>query len=573
MVSIITFRLCKSSPLKLHLIIVSFTFLRQQIFTKKASWQWYDRSKLAKPSNMDFKKVTRVNYAFFQLDGYGNIWGTDEWADPRLLFGDVTGECQPGAPRCRCSWTEPHHKSCSYHLENTGLISLVHSAGREIYPSIGGWTLSDPFSTMAADPTSRTNFARNCRNLIVEYNFDGIDIDWEYPGYAAHSGTPADKGNFNLLLRDISMELDKLSQETGRSYGLTAALPCGPSNIGNIDITTVADYLTEFNLMTYDFHGAWDATTGVNSPLYDQSDDPEQGWSVDGCVNNWIARGAPQEKLNIGLGFYGRSFREAKDMGVAHAGTDDMSWAIDEGSPQYFNIMEQINSMSVQWDDETQTPYALFTDSKGGLVSYDNEQSICLKTEYADSRSLNGFIIWELSGDVMEDLSTPLLDMVNRKLSETDTNCADPFGSKLETQLPPITTTVLPEATTTTTELPKTFKLKMNAEVPPTKTIIVPEITTTTTEPELPKTFNSKLETEVPPAKTIILPEITTTTTEPELPNMITEETTASSSSVLPPSPSQSTLWTSSSTLVNGRQAVKRLNRAPITPYRPPKDL
>ena len=47
----------------------------------KASWQWYDRSKLAKPANMDFTKVTRVNYAFFQLDEKGNIWGTDEWAD------------------------------------------------------------------------------------------------------------------------------------------------------------------------------------------------------------------------------------------------------------------------------------------------------------------------------------------------------------------------------------------------------------------------------------------------------------------------------------------------------------
>lgn len=388
------------------------------------------------------------------------------------------------------------------------------------------------------------------RKLIVEYNFDGIDLDWEYPGYKAHSGTPADKGNFNLLLRDIKVELDNLSQETGRQYGLTAALPCGPSNIENIDIITVADYLTEFNLMSYDFHGAWDATTGVNSPLYDQSNDPERGWSVDGCVKNWVARGAPQERLNIGLGFYGRSFKQAKDMGVAHTGTDDTSWAIDEGSPQYFNIMEQINSMSVQWDDETQTPYAVFTD-KGGLVSYDDERSICLKTEYADSRNLNGFIIWELSGDVMEDLSTPLLDMVNRKLSERDTNCADPFGSKLETQLPPITSTVLPEAIVTTT--------------------VPPETTTTTTE--LPKTFKLKMETDVPPAKTIIVPEITTMTTEPELPNMITEETTTSLSSVLPPSPSQSTLWASSSTLVDGRRPVQRLNRAPIKPYRPPKDL
>ncbi|KAL7523959.1 hypothetical protein ACHAXR_000379, partial [Thalassiosira sp. AJA248-18] len=162
---------------------------------------------------------------------------------------------------------------------------------------------------MAADETSRKIFARNCRKLIEDHDFDGIDLDWEYPGYAAHSGTPADKENFNLLLEDIRKELDDLEGETGKFYGLTAALPCGPSNINNIDISTISQYLTEFNLMSYgmlditvvficnilclnsttqcffsislfilDFHGAWDSTTGVNSPLYDQSSDPEPGW-------------------------------------------------------------------------------------------------------------------------------------------------------------------------------------------------------------------------------------------------------------------------------------------------------
>merc|ERR1719253_1341391 len=150
---------------------------------------------------------------------------------------------------------------------------------------------------------------------------------------------------------------------------------------------------------------------------------------------------------------YGRSFRDAKSLDAPHGGVDDMSWEIDEGSPQYFNIMDQLHLMSVQWDDESKTPYAFFNDRKGGFVSYDDERSICLKTEYAINNSLGGFIIWELSGDVMEDLSTPLLDMVNRKLSEPYTNCADPFGPKLS-QLRPMTTTTEPPPVTTTLEIP-----------------------------------------------------------------------------------------------------------------------
>lgn len=126
-----------------------------------------------------------------------------------------------------------------------------------------------------------------------------LPIDWEYPGYEPHSGTPADTVNFNLLLDDVRAALDQLEAETGMYYGLTAALPCGPSIIANQDIEHVGRLLTELNLMTYDFHGSWNEKTGVNAPLYDQEDSPE--FSVHGCVENWLEGGAPKEKINIGF--------------------------------------------------------------------------------------------------------------------------------------------------------------------------------------------------------------------------------------------------------------------------------
>lgn len=73
---------------------------------------------------------------------------------------------------------------------------------------------------------------------------------------ADHSGTPDDTVNFNLLLDDVRSALDELEAETGRYYGITAALPCGPDIIANQDIAHVSSVLTELNLMTYDFHGA-----------------------------------------------------------------------------------------------------------------------------------------------------------------------------------------------------------------------------------------------------------------------------------------------------------------------------
>lgn len=124
---------------------------------------------------------------------------------------------------------------------------------------------------------------------------------------------------------------------------------------------------------------------------------------------------------DIGLPFYGRSFGGATGLNQPHTGADQTKWSLDDGAPQYFNIMEKLPSMTSVWDETTWTEYAYF--DNGGFVSYDNEAAICAKVDYAIKHNLNGFIIWELSGDVMDDLSTPLLDITNKKLHNPDLNC------------------------------------------------------------------------------------------------------------------------------------------------------
>ena len=92
-----------------------------------------------------------------------------------------------------------------------------------------------------------------------------------------------------------------------------------------------------------------------------------------------------------------------------------------KGTPQYFNIVDKLPQMTSIWDEKTWTQYAYF--DSGGLVSFDNEAAICAKVEYAIDHNLGGFIIWELSGDLMDDLSTPLLDVTNKKLNNPNFKC------------------------------------------------------------------------------------------------------------------------------------------------------
>ena len=103
---------------------------------------------------------------------------------------------------------------------------------------------------------------------------------------------------------------------------------------------------------------------------------------------------------------------------------DEAHWPDDEGVPQYFNIEDRLDEMTVVRDPVTRTQQAWFNDGSGYL-SFDDQQAICDKVEYVLDQELNGFIIWELSGDVRSDLSTPLLDEVNRKLDYPQTHdCA-----------------------------------------------------------------------------------------------------------------------------------------------------
>jgi chitinase len=394
-----------------------------------ASWQWYDRNKFADPKNVDFSKYDRINYAFFQPDKQGRIYGTDEWADPQLLWGDydyASPQITSGPDRNYfCSWDgpSPSQHNCATH-KGDGILDRAKAVGVQVMPSIGGWTLSDNFPTIAASEELRREFAKNCVRLIEEYGFDGIDIDWEYPAYEDHSGTPADTVNYTYFLQAIRDALDKLGQAKGRYFPLTAALPCGPDKIEKIQVDKIKDILDELNLMSYDLHGAWDVLTGTNAPMFDQGwTDQSKRWSVHGCTENYLERGVDLAKINLGLPFYGRSFRKATGFKQVHEGPDDINYHLDEGSPQYFNIVKALGRMTTYRHEKTQTQYAVFDDT-GGLVSYDDARAICDKVHYANQRGMHGFLVWEISGDMLDNGETPLIDATNAKIDNPNLDCS-----------------------------------------------------------------------------------------------------------------------------------------------------
>lgn len=92
-------------------------------------------------------------------------------------------------------------------------------------------------------------------------------------------------------------------------------------------ITLSCRYLDFINIMTYDLHGSWDETIGINAPMFGSSADvteKEQQLNVNASIHYWLREGTPKEKIILGIPLYGRTFtladKSQTTVGSPHVG-------------------------------------------------------------------------------------------------------------------------------------------------------------------------------------------------------------------------------------------------------------
>lgn len=139
------------------------------------------------------------------------------------------------------------------------------SPGTKAMVAVGGWNEgSTKFSQVVSNPGIRARFVQNVVDFLRQYNFDGFDVDWEYPNQ--RGGQPSDKQNYVSLLRELRQEFDK------HGYLLSAAVAAAESSASqSYLINQIFQYVHFINLMTYDFNGSWNNFAGLNAPLYGSS--------------------------------------------------------------------------------------------------------------------------------------------------------------------------------------------------------------------------------------------------------------------------------------------------------------
>jgi chitinase len=256
--------------------------------------------------------------------------------------------------------------------------------------SIGGWTYSPGFPAAASTAATRANFAKTAVALMGDWGFDGIDIDWEWPA------NDTDANNMVSLLQAIRDELNSYASKYAPGYHflISVALPAGPDNYNKMKLSAMNSIVDQFNMLSYDYAGSWDTTSGHQANVYPNSKNPTSTkFSTDAAITAYKAAGVSLNKLTLGLPLYGRDFDNTNGLGQAFSGVGSGSW---EAGIYDYKVLPL--SGTEFYDSDAVASYS-YDSAKKQLVSYDNVATIKAKASYIQSKGLAGSMFWEASGD------------------------------------------------------------------------------------------------------------------------------------------------------------------------------
>ena len=329
------------------------------------------------PALVDAKKLTHINYAFANI---------------------VDGE--------------PKFELTTDSVKISKLIALKKSNPKlKILYSIGGWVWSNHFSHTAAYKENRIKFAISSVKLMKKHGFDGVDLDWEYPGQRGEDNDfrPSDKNNFNLLLEEIRKELEKVGAIDNKHYLLTIATGADQAYIDNTDLGDAHKYLDFINVMCYDFYHGWFFQTGHHANLYPSKKEKFTGNSGQEAIIRHIKAGVPSNKLIMGIPFYARQW---KKVALENDGLYQTAMTTGTIAP-YWDIVEKIKSGNYKkgYDDSAKASY-LWNAKDSIFISWETPKEIKQKTTYIKKNNLGGAMFWEYSLDKDQELLNTLFQNI-----------------------------------------------------------------------------------------------------------------------------------------------------------------
>ncbi|GAA4296314.1 glycoside hydrolase family 18 protein [Aestuariibaculum suncheonense] len=273
--------------------------------------------------------------------------------------------------------------------------------------SVGGWVWSDKFSHIAATVSARNTFAESCVTLMKKHGFDGVDLDWEYPGQRGEDNAfrPADKENFTLLLKAIRELLEIEGKRDNTHYLLSIASGADQSYIDHTDLGKAQEYLDFINVMCYDFYHGWFYQTGHHANIYPSDGEKFDGNSGQQAIKRHLEAGVPANKLVMGVPFYGRMWEKVNP---ENNGLYQSAMSTGMIVP-YWDIIDKMASGDYKefYDESAKASY-LWNVKDSIFISWETPKDIDTKVQFIKKNGLGGAMFWEYSLDKDQELLNTL---------------------------------------------------------------------------------------------------------------------------------------------------------------------
>jgi len=274
--------------------------------------------------------------------------------------------------------------------------------------SLGGWEHPNiNFTNLCKYPENTEHFAKTTITFLRKHGFDGVDMDWEFPGFIPRGSVAEDKERYIPCLRRIRSILEAEERAPGQDRLLLTAATSAVEYIAEpaYDVKGLAETLDYMMLMTYDML-VWEPSTGLHIALHPHKADQgkKRIMNVEHAANWFVSNGFPKNRMTIGMGTYARGFYLADP---SKHGVNDPTTGFGKGPAGeyvnvtgYFAYYETCHNLRDGWtkvfDDEAKANYAY----KGNeWVGFDDPSSVIHKTKWIKDNGYAGGMIWSMDLD------------------------------------------------------------------------------------------------------------------------------------------------------------------------------
>ncbi len=305
-------------------------------------------------------------------------------------------------------WSPGNGTFASYETNQRPLIDSAHAHGRKVLLGLGGTGgTGSNWDWMSANGKMR-EFVSGISYYCKLRGYDGVDIDWEYPGGGTVFGVSEVSAAYDLL-RSLRDTLNTWSTPGTICW---AAQPWSAN--WHLRPDSVQKWASFINVMNYDYQDYGSSVNAHHTALYpyghthadtvETTSWQDSLYSTNSPANGWGSTSHYNKSfINVGLGFYGHG-RTGNALGVA--GTSSGFERYGTCTLGMYNTPG--TAYRYHYDNVAQSPYLAWTDASapgcgfGSTVhfhTFDDTVSIAVKSKWARDLGYGGVMIFDLPGD------------------------------------------------------------------------------------------------------------------------------------------------------------------------------